>query len=486
MTVGYTSAATLARQIRTGNRSPVDVLDALFDRIEAHDETINAFVHLCTDGAYDAARTAERAVAEGQDLGPLHGVPVAIKDLDTPVAGAPMTCGSAPLADNIADEDCLLVQRLKDAGAIVIGMTNVPEFGHKGTTDNRLHGTTVTPFDTDRTAGGSSGGSAAALAAGMVPLAVGSDAGGSIRIPSSACGVVGFMPSFGLVPFDARPDALEPHTPFTALGPMARSVEDVALMLDVIAGWHPADPFSVPEPANDYVAATRRGGVDLSVQFSPDLGCFPVSDVVRDITDSAIAHFQSAGATVTRADPDFGHEYETLLGAWEEGFKLLLSSLPEKVDHATGIDLLENHRDELSPQFVTYIEAGLKQDATEFKRADLIRTDVYDTVTDILGEHDILATPTLAIPPFDADIAGPTEIDGRAIDPYFGWPLTWVFNLTGHPVMSVPAGLTDDGLPIGLQLVGQRFDDTTVLAAGATLERVRPWRDTYPPAGIDD
>lgn len=217
MTVEYLSATTLARQIRTGQRSPVAILDALFEQIEVHDEEINAFVHLCREDAYEAARDAERAIRAGQDLGPLHGVPVAIKDLDTPVEGAPMTCGSVPLADSIADEDCLLVERLKDAGAIVIGLTNVPEFGHKGTTDNPLHGTTVTPFDTDRSAGGSSGGSAAALAAGMTPLAVGSDAGGSIRIPASACRVVGLMPSFGLVSFDARPDALEPHSPFRRL-----------------------------------------------------------------------------------------------------------------------------------------------------------------------------------------------------------------------------------------------------------------------------
>lgn len=486
MTVEYASAATLARRIREGELSPVELLDALFDRIAAHDDEVNAFVHLRRDEAYAAARDAGRAVREGRTLGPLHGVPVAIKDLDTPVEGAPMTCGSAPLADNVAAEDCLLVERLRDAGAIPIGMTNVPEFGHKGTTDNPLHGTTVTPFDTDRIAGGSSGGSAAALAAGMAPLAVGSDAGGSIRIPSSACGVVGLMPSFGLVPFDARPDALEAHTPFTALGPLARTVEDAALVLDVVAGWHPDDPFSVPTPTDDYVASTRRGADELSIQYSPDLGDFPVAEVVRDVTDEAVAALESAGASVTRAPPEFGHDYESILDAWEEGFVLLMSSLPEKVEHATGVDLLGDHRAELSPGFVEYVEAGLAQDFPEFKRADAVRTDVYDAVNDVLADHDVLATPTLAVPPFDADLVGPTEIDGRSIDPYFGWPMTWVFNLTGHPVLSVPAGFTDESLPVGLQLVGQRLDDATVLAAGAALERVRPWADAYPPAGLGD
>lgn len=485
MTIEYTSATTLVQQIRTGHLSPVDILDDLFDQIASHDENINAFTYLCKNDAYDAAREAEQAINRGEAFGRLHGVPVAIKDLDTPVEGAPMTCGSVPLKDNIAKEDCLLVERLKEAGAIVLGMTNVPEFGHKGTTDNPLHGTTVTPFDTDRIAGGSSGGSAAALAAGMTPLAIGSDAGGSIRIPSSACGVVGLMPSFGLVPFDARPDALEPHTPFTALGPLARSVEDIALVLDVISGWHPADPFSVPKPTDDFVAATRRGGEDLSIQYSPNLGDFPVTKTVRETTDDAIAALEAAGTSVTRQDPDFKHDYQTMLEAWEEGFKLLLSSLPDKVEHDTDIDLLENHQDELSPQFIKYIKAGLKQKSSEFKRADMVRTDVYETVTTILSDHDILATPTLAVPPFDADIDGPTEVDGQAIDPYFGWPLTWVFNLTGHPVLSVPAGVTNEGLPVGIQLVGQRFDDSTVLAAGATLERINPWANTYPPDGIN-
>lgn len=484
MTYEYTTAATLARQVRTGEISPVEVLDSLFDQIEAHNDEINAFVYLCQDEAYEAARNAERAVAEGRDLGPLHGVPVAIKDLDTPVEGAPMTCGSVPLENFIAEEDCLLVERLRDAGAIVVGMTNVPEFGHKGTTDNPLHGTTVTPFDTDRIAGGSSGGSAAALAAGMTPLAVGSDAGGSIRIPSSACGVVGLMPSFGLVPFDARPDALEAHSPFTALGPMARSVEDVAIMLDVLAGWHPDDPFVAPKPDADYTGAIRRGIDSLSIQYSPDLGIFPMEDVVRETVDDAVDTLASTGASITRRDPDFGHDYETMLDAWEEGFKLLMSSLPDKVERATGIDLWGEHRDVLSPQFVEYIEAGLEQDASEFKIADMVRTDVYDAVNSILADHDVLVTSTLAVEPFDAEIAGPTEIDGQSIDPYFGWPLTWVFNLTGHPVLSVPAGVTDAGLPVGLQIVGQRFDDETVLAAGAALERVQPWADEYPPAGV--
>jgi aspartyl-tRNA(Asn)/glutamyl-tRNA(Gln) amidotransferase subunit A len=484
VSIAYTSAATLAGRIRDGELSPVEVLDALFARIDAHDDVVNAFVHTCEDDAYEAARAAERAVETGDDLGPLHGVPVAIKDLDTPVEGAPMTCGSVPLADNVAQADCLLVERLKAAGAIVVGMTNVPEFGHKGTTDNPLHGTTVTPFDTDRIAGGSSGGSAAALAAGMAPLAVGSDAGGSIRIPASACGVVGLMPSFGLVPFDARPDALEPHTPFTALGPLARSVEDVALALEVVAGWHRDDPFAVPAPDADYLDADRRDDADLSVQYSPDLGVFPIEEAVTNVTDEAIAALEAAGASVTFADPDFGHDRETMLDAWENGFRLLMSSLLDKVERALGVDLLGDHREELSPQFVEYIEAGLAQSSTAFKRADMIRTDVYDAVNEVLADHDVLATPTLAVPPFDADVAGPTEVDGRAVDPYFGWPMTWVFNLTGHPVLSVPAGFTGDGLPVGLQLVGQRFDDETVLAAGAALERVRPWANAYPPAGI--
>ena len=484
MTYEYTTAATLAREIRAGEVSPVDVLDDLFAQIDAHDDAVNAFTYRREDDAYEAAREAERAVEEGHGLGPLHGVPVAIKDLDTPVEGAPMTCGSAPLVDNIAEEDCLPVERLKDAGAIVVGMTNVPEFGHKGTTDNPLHGTTVTPFDTDRIAGGSSGGSAAALAAGMTPLAIGSDAGGSIRIPASACGIAGLMPSFGLVPFDARPDALEAHSPFTALGPMARSVEDVALMLDVLVGWDASDPFAVPAPEADYVGATRRGADSLSVGYSPDLGIFPMEDVVRDTVEEAVAELDAAGASVTPSEPAFGHDYETMLAAWEEGFKLLLSSLPEKVEQATGIDLWGEHRDELMDQFVAYIEAGLDQSAAEFKRADMVRTDVYDAVNDVLADNDVFVTATLATPPFDADIAGPTAVNGHPVDPYFGWPLTWVFNLTGHPVLSVPAGFTDDGLPVGLQIVGQRFDDETVLAAGAALERIRPWDDHYPPAGI--
>jgi len=482
-TLCYASATELAERIRNGDLSPVAVVDALLDQIETHDGSINAFVHVLAADARAAARDAEKAVENDEDLGPLHGVPVAIKDLDTPVEGVPSTCGSVPLADAVAQEDATIVTRLRDAGAIVLGTTNTPEFGHKGTTDNPLHGTTVTPFDADRISGGSSGGSAAAVAAGMVPIASGSDAGGSIRIPSSACGTFGLMPTYGLIPFDSRPDALESHTPFTCHGPITRTVADAAVALDVMAGWHPRDPLSVADYETDYLGATDRGIDDRTVGYTPDLGVFPVADRVRTAFEDAVDVFETAGATVRPLEVDHGFTHEELHDGWEKGFLLLMASLPDKVERETGIDLVADHREELTPEFLEYIEAGAELTIDEFKRADMVRTAFFDAVQDCLEEVDLLATPTLGVLPFDAGKLGPTAVGDREVDPLFGWQLTWPFNLTGHPVASFPADLVD-GLPVGLQVVGQRFDDETVLAASAAFERERPWGEYYPPAEV--
>lgn len=481
----YASAIELVSQIKSETLSPVNLVEQFFDRIDAYNGTINAFVHLRQSEALNEAQAAERAVVRGEELGPLHGLPIAIKDSGTPIADVPLTSGSVPLANNVPSEDAVIVDRLKDAGAIVLGTTNTPEICHKGTTDNLLHGTTVTPFDTTRISGGSSGGSAAAIAAGMAPLATGSDAAGSIRIPASACGVYGFLPSFGLVPFDIRPDAVEAHTPFTSLGPITRTVEDAALMLEVMAGWHPRDPFSVPDQNIDFRGAVDRGIDGLSIAYSPDLGVFPVDERVHAVVTDAIDAFDAAGATVDTVEINLGHSYEELHATLEICFLLLIATTPDKIAKTSDIDLLGEHRDELTHGFLNLVERGRDLSIVDLKKADMVRTDVFDAIQDFFERYDVLVTPTLSVPPFDVDELGPTEIDGQRVDPLFGWQLTWIFNLTGHPVASVPAGVTsDEGLPVGLQIVGQRFNDEAVLAASGAFEREHPWRDTYPPAGV--
>ncbi|MFB6107159.1 MAG: amidase [Halobacteriaceae archaeon] len=476
----FRSATDQARLIRAGERSPVAVVRAHLDRIDELDDEVNAFVHRLDDRAMDRAREAERAVQRGDPLGPLHGVPVAVKDLED-VAGTPTTSGSQPFVDDVASENAPVVDRLEDAGAIVVGKTNTPEFGHKGTTDNVPFGPTGTPFDPSRNAGGSSGGSAAAVAAGMAALAVGSDGGGSVRIPSAWCGVVGLKATYRRVARPQRPDAFS-HTPFSQIGPHARTVEDAALLFDAVSGPHPRDPLSLPDDGFEAVSATR-GGVDgLDVAYSPDLGVFPLADPVRDTVDEAVAALETAGATVDRVDPDFGHSRDQLRDAWLAGFEVGYASLNENVK--PEVDYLGADRDVATPEFVELVEAGYEYDAVDYKQADVVRTAAVDAVEDVFAEYDLLVSATLADLPVEnrtdgsGRTVGPSEVAGEPVDPLIGWCLTYPYNMTGHPVASVPAGMAD-GLPVGLQVAAPRFREGRVLAAGAAVERVRPWADHY-------
>lgn len=474
------SATRLAREIRDGELTPVEVVDACLDRIATREDDVNAFITVTEDHARDVAQTRTDTLDAGEPLGPLHGVPVAIKDL-TAVAEIPQTFGAKPLADFVPDETATVVERLRDAGAIVIGKTNTPEFGLKVKTDNLLVGPTSTPFDLERNAGGSSGGSAAAVADAMVPLAEGSDAGGSVRIPSAFCGVVGMKPSFGRIPVSSRPNAFSVHTPFVHEGIHARTVADAALMLDVLAGPDDRDPFSLPAPTESYRGATDRATADLRVAYSPDLGIFPIDSAVRRVVADAVEALESVVDTVDEVDVTFGHSLDELVQEasmvqWEVETAALADTLADTMD----VDVTGTHRADLPEEMIEMVEAGREADPVAYRQADRARTDVYDGLQDIFDEYDILASPVTTVPPFSNDVLGPTEVDGVEVDPLSGWFLTFPYNMSGHPAASVPAGLTDEGLPVGVQLGARRFADADLVATAAALEAVRPWHGHYP------
>ena len=473
-------AAELASRIRTGTLSPVDVVEAHVDRIRALDDSLSAFVTVTEAHARAVAADAEAAVARGDDLGPLHGVPLALKDLTGFKAGVRHTFGCRLFDEYVPDFSAAFVERLEAAGAIVVGKTNTPEFGHRPTTDNLLVGPTRNPFDPSKNAGGSSGGSAAAVAAGMTALGQGGDAGGSIRIPAALCGVYGLKPSFGRVPQTPRPNAFLHATPFIDKGPLTRTVADAALMLDVMAGPHPRDPFSLPDDGSDFVGACNRPVDDLTVAYSPDLGAFRVSSAVRTAVEDAVDSLERAGATVDRVDVDFGWSLDEL----REGVRKplagrLAASVAGNVEREYDLDFFGADADAIPESFANRIRIGRALTRTDLERAKRLRTDVFDAVEDVFEAHDLLATPTLAVASVPNGIVGPSAVDGKPIDPESDWLLTWPFNLTGHPAASVPAGFTSSGHPVGLQLVGRRFDESTVLAASAAIERERPWADTY-------
>jgi len=472
-----TSARELADAIRRGERSSLAVVETILERIETASD-LNAYVTVIADAARERAREADRAAVAGEDLGPLHGVPVAIKDLRDRKAGVRNTMGLAALSDHVASTDSITVERLEAAGAVIVGTTNTPALAHTIKTDNRLVGPTATPFDLERSAGGSSGGSAAAVAAGLATFATGSDIGGSLRVPASCCHVIGLKPSLGRVPSDSRLDAFGTHTPFMVGGPIGRSTEDVALAFDILSGQDDRDPLSVPD-GDDVLPATDRPADDLAVGYSPNLDLLPVDPTVRTIVGDAVADLAAAGVTVDDVDVSLP-EYKPLRSAYYTQVGGYFAALAAQVEERFGIDLETADVEETLRSTIALAD---DTSAIDERLANGPRARAYDAIEDALAGHDALVTPTLTVPPYGKRLADryPTEIDGQGVD---GIPtdamLTWVFNLTGHPVASVPAGLTDDGLPVGLQIVGRRYAEADVLAVAATLERARPWAEHYP------
>lgn len=470
----------MALLVRRKVISPVELVEAHLDRIQRVNPTINAFVHVMADEALDAAARAEQAVFSGARLGTLHGIPVAIKDADFK-AGVPNTWGSRPLAQYVPDTDALVVKRLEHEGAIVLGKTNMPEFGMGSTTDNLLFGATSTPLAPGFNAGGSSGGSAAAVAAGMAALAQGSDGGGSIRIPAACCGVYGLKGSWGRVPLVQRPDAFL-HTPFVSTGPLARTTEDAALMMATIAGPDRRDPFSLPMPLS--IDGSIHGDITgLRVGYSRSFGGFHVTPEVSALIDAAAVTFEEAGASVEETEIHFGYSPAEIGECWLRQAGVLNAAVDADFAHR-GLRLLDDYRHDLTEPFAQSVELGRHMTALQYKSDDIVRTRIYDEIERVLQSFDLLVTPTTAAPPVPnathGMTLGPATVNGHDVDRNLGWVLTYPLNETGHPAASIPAGLATGGLPVGMQIIGGHLRDDLVLTASAAFERAQPWYSHYP------
>lgn len=475
-------AHRLAAAIRARQVSPVEVVEIVTRRIEAVNPRLNAYVTLDPDGARTAARRAEEALARGERVGPLHGVPVAVKD-DLAVRGLRFTCGSNLLSGNTADFDHIAVERLRRAGAIILGKTNLPEFGHKGTTDNLLFGPTNNPWDPARVAGGSSGGSAAALAAGLAYLALGTDIGGSLRIPASCCGVVGHKPSLGRVP---RVPAGNLFNLAWTAGPMARTVADVALGLGALAGPDRRDPLSLPPSADgEFALDGDLRGLRLGWSASPT--GVPVEPEVAEAARQAVGRLEALGVEIVPVAatlPVPGRTLEVLLA----GDSMLVFVMAGMASRWRSMLLRAlgwvSPRHRLSPSFVRLAHSGFRVGLSRYIAAQKAVTDfVEGPLTALFEGIDVLATPTIALPPFPHPgmrALGPERVAGLAVDRHLGWFFTWPFNLGGQPAVSIPCGWTAEGLPIGLQLVGPRPQDGLVLRVAAALERLQPWAVRLP------
>ena len=457
-------ATELAAAIARRKVSPVEVVDAVLDRIEKR-RRLNAYCLVDADGARRAARAAERlATRRSARLGPLHGVPFAVKDLVV-TKGMRTTFGTPLHRDHVPDEDAPSVARLKAAGAILLGKTNTPAFGWVGVTDNKLFGATRNPWSLDHTPGGSSGGAGAAAAAGLGPLHIGTDGGGSIRKPAAWSGIFGLKPSYGRVP-------LYPHGGGWSLshaGPMTRTVKDAALMLTVMAGAGERDPYSLPADGADYVKGLGSSLKGLRVACSDTLGFAPAVDPeIRAATQRAARGLREVGCRVDVVDPGWASPFDFWRTIFYGGIATRLAPHRER-------------REEIDEGLLAIVEEVLGWPPSRFVQAWLDRLAWWQPVRAFFEKYDLLLTPTVACPPLRMGQLFATEIAGIPVGRDAGSALTFGFNLTGQPAASVPCGLTEAGLPIGLQVVGRRFADALVLRASAALERLRPRADRRPP-----
>jgi aspartyl-tRNA(Asn)/glutamyl-tRNA(Gln) amidotransferase subunit A len=463
----YMPALELGEAIRAKKVSPVEVVDAVLARIERLNPTLNAYCTVTAAAARAAAKEAEAVVMRRDALGTLHGIPVSIKDL-VATKGVRTTHGSKLYEQFIPDDDAPVVERLKRAGAIILGKTNTPEFGHKAITDNLLFGPSRNPWSLEYTPGGSSGGAAAAVATGLGPLAVGTDAGGSIRIPASCCAIFGLKPTLGLVAMAPTFGGLET---LSHAGPMTRTVRDAALMLNSMVGADPRDLSSLPGVEIDYLAGLDQGIQGLRVAWSPDWGYAAVDPDVRQIAEAAAKRFTDLGCLVEEAHPGFADPAETYQ---------ILSTASRA---ARVADRWPAERDRFDPSFAVQIEAGMRWSAVDFVRASNVRRMLNDVFVGFFSRYDLLLTPTFAAPPPLVKVEAHEQIAGRKVT-RLGWlAFTFPLSLIGYPAASVPCGWTREGLPVGLQITAPRLADALVLRAAAAFEALAPWAHQRPSLG---
>lgn len=462
----FLSAIELARRIRAKELSAVEVMEAHLAQIERVNPMVNAIVTFLPEQALEQARAADDALAQGEDVGPLHGLPIAHKDLHL-TKGIRTTFGSLVFKDFIPQEDDLIVERLKQAGAIMVGKTNTPEFGAGSQTYNAVFGETLNPYDTSKTCGGSSGGAAVALACGMIPIADGSDMGGSLRNPASFCNVVGLRPSPGRVP--TWPDLVGWFT-IPVKGPMARTVQDTALMLSAIAGPDPRSPIAISEAGSLFSQPLERKFNGVRVAWSGNLGGLPVDPRVTEVVEAQRQAFENLGCRIDNCEPDFTDADESfkIWRAWY--FELVYS------------ELLETHHDQIKDSVIWNIEVGQKLSGPQIGRAERKRTELYQRLRKFMETYSFLILPVSQVPPFDVKQRYIEEINGEKMETYIDWMKSCYYISTiGLPAISVPCGFTKDGLPVGIQIVGRHQDELGVLQLAYAFEQATGFGKQKPP-----
>lgn len=462
----FTSAVEMQQLIRLGKLSSREVLAAHLKQIERVNPKVNAMVTLVAEMAMNDAAKADEMQAHGEALGSLHGLPVAHKDL-IETSGIRTTFGSPLLKDYVPAQDDLVVERMRRAGAIIVGKTNTPEFGAGSQTFNSLFGATRNPYDLSKTCGGSSGGAAVALACGMIPLASGSDTGGSLRNPAAFCNVVGFRPSIGRVP---DPKLLLAWFPLSTSGCLGRSVADLALSLSAIAGPDPRAPLSINEPGEIFARPLERSFKGVRIAWFKDLGGVPFDSRVHSVVDAHRATFESLGCIVEEAEPDFAQA--------EISFRIL-RAWSEAVSYG---EQLRQHPDAFKAALRAEIEQGLQYSGADIARAAIAHGQMWRRFQAFLTQYEYFVLPTTQVPPFDVNTQYPTEINGVEMKTYIDWMRScWYISASGNPAVSVPAGFTPEELPVGLQIVGRNNQDFSVLQLAQAFEQATGFGKRRPP-----
>ncbi len=456
----------MAEKIKNQELTSIEITEAIIERIQKINPIVNAYCTPTFELAREMAKKSDETIRKGEKLGILHGIPISIKDL-IETKGIRTTYGSYIYENYVPEVDEIVVKRLKDAGCVILGKTNTPEDGHKTATDNFIFGETVNPWDLKKTCGGSSGGAAVAIATGMGPLALGSDGGGSIRIPASLCGVYGLKPTFGRIPRIFKNMAF---STFSHYGPLTRFVKDAALMLDAMAGPYPADKYSIAQKNPNFLKNLEEEPNNLKIGYSLDLNVKACDEEVEKSILDAVQKFEE-------------FEWCSCVDKVKIKLKKALIAFSSNVAAAMYYDykpLMKQWREKMAPELVKMIDAGMELKAFDLVRAESYAKEIDNTVSQYFKNYDILITPTTPTPAIDLGIPYPSKVAGKSTPPTGLMGFCYPFNLTWNPAASIPCGWTNDGLPIGMQIVGKRLDEITILQVSKAFEDLQPWQNNKP------
>lgn len=483
----YCSALELGNLVTSKKIKPTEILDAYEKRIAEINPKINAIVYTKFEIARIRAKEIEEKIAKNEYVGPFAGVPVGLKDFLPSKKGWTASHGGVECLVNEDPYDSEICKAMEKLGAIVIGKTNAPAFGFRGTTDNKMYGPTSTPFKIGYNSGGSSGGSASAVASGLLAIAEGGDAGGSIRIPAAWCGCFGFKPSAGLVPSVCRPDAWTATHPYCCGGPITRTVADAANVLSAMIKYDPRDPISVPTPPDLVRNIISRlpvvEGRKFKIGYTFDFNIFAdPEDEIKEAMINAFEVLRSLGYEVEPVTFKFKYSREELENAWLRGI-CIDTAIDCEIDRQNGFDLLRDYAEELPEAFITWNNIALQSSMLDYRKFHEIRTNILDAHYDIFDNYDIILAPITGCLPVkntdDFDTKGPEYIKNEKVDPLIGFGYTYLENMIGTPAASIPIGLSNGGLPIGLQVIGKRYEDDKVFAICRQLESNLPWKENY-------